>query len=211
MFVSRMEIETLNRFSSADKVSGKKAECFQTRKAVSYAMRSDTNQEHAWQELEILALEHDFRGRFTEEVITSLNEHYSEVRAAHRGCRSLIIPASHGADHVALRGGIDAVVKAMRCYRSGASCGYVQVVGCGTLCSFAQHKENVCGSISEQIGAMVDAVVYPYPYTVQGCLPESQGQNMVLTVLCVPSLLDSGSPNRRTRRWERVEGGGELR
>ena len=159
MAVDRMEIETLDRFSSADKVSGEKAECFQTRKVVSYAMLSDTDQEQAWQQLEILAREHDFRERLTQEVITSLIEHYSEARAAHRGCRSLMILASHGADHVALRGGIDAVVKAMRSHRSGASRGCVQVVGCGALCSFAQHKENVCGPTSEQIGAMVDAVV----------------------------------------------------
>ena len=63
-----MEIETLDRVSSADKVPGEKAECFQTRKVVSYAMLSDTDQEHAWQQLEILACEHAFHGRFAEEI-----------------------------------------------------------------------------------------------------------------------------------------------
>jgi len=142
MCVDRTEIETLHRLSSADKVSGEEA-----LSVVSYAMFSDTDQQHAWQQLDILARAHAFRGRFAEEVITSLNKH------------SLMILASHGADHVALRGGIDAVVKVMRSHRSGASHGCVQVVGCGALCSFAQHKENVCGPTSEQIGAMVDAVV----------------------------------------------------
>ena len=75
MFVDRMEIETLDRFSTADKVSGERAECFQTRTVVNYAMLSDTDQEHAWQQLEILARKHDLRGRITEEAITSLNEH----------------------------------------------------------------------------------------------------------------------------------------
>ena len=131
---------------------------FQTRKVVSYAILSDTDQDHAWQQLETLAREQGFCGRFTEEVITSLNEHYSEARAAQprmpllndpcvSRCRSRHFERGHRRDG---QGYAEPQVWSIEGMCPG---------GCGALCFFAKHKEHVCGPTSQQIGAMVDAVV----------------------------------------------------